>query len=156
MPDYRMNKSKPIGKTTLSSIANYNVASREAATPKPKSPEKPVFEITPTLQDDPPRSAEEALGVAITPTTPITTSGDGIIKQGIEGPVDDGKERTTELGTNTGKTIAEVSVVTMGPVGEASDDIPTKPKTKSSKVVKTKTKIAKDKTDDNTKSEEPK
>ena len=111
MPDYRMNKSKPIGATTLSSMAGYNVTSRAAAPPKPPVPEKPVFEVTPDLAAEKEGlTLGEAMSVAIEQTD-VVNENDDIVKQGIEVPTDEeetvSKSRTstnTMMSKTKGKT----------------------------------------------------
>ena len=73
MTDFRMNKGKPIGKRTLSTIAGYTPVRRpKPAPPKPEPEPEPkqAFEVTPDLSET--TEAEEmpvanALGAMITP-----------------------------------------------------------------------------------------
>ncbi len=48
MTDFRMNKNKPIGSKTLSTIAGYTPVRR----PQPASESKPTFEVTPDLTEE--------------------------------------------------------------------------------------------------------
>jgi len=89
-----MNKSKPIGKRNISTIAGYTSPTR----PKPSKPKpKQAFEVTPDLNDEVVEvPVSEALSAAITVTEKVAEA-DGVIKQGVEVPAD-GKKSIFTLG----------------------------------------------------------
>lgn len=89
MTDFRMNKKKPIGSRTLSTIAGYTPARRLAP--------KQAFEVTPETNVVEEVSVAEALGEMIISTEAVEAAADGVVKTGIEVPAD-GKEHTVTLG----------------------------------------------------------
>ncbi len=97
MREFRMNKNKKIGSTSLSTIAGYNTNKRPkpASTEAPEAPKvaktavaKPAFEVTPIFDktDEPQLSVSEALSAVI-------IRGDENEKSRICDDVDDGDER---------------------------------------------------------------
>jgi hypothetical protein len=74
MTDFRMNKKKPIGKKTLSSIAGFNVPGKAAPKPVELPPAKPKFEVVkPLIQVDQPLMTEGALPSGLVSPTTIQT-----------------------------------------------------------------------------------
>jgi hypothetical protein len=115
MTDFRMNKNKPIGSKTLSTIAGLNVGRRPKPVLAPAlvlAP-KQAFEVTPDLSETEvvevpvaealggmiTQEEEESVGEDATETidSEVEAAADGVVKTGITVPAD-GKKRTTILG----------------------------------------------------------
>lgn len=118
MPDFRMNKQKPIGSRTLSTIAGYTAATRPQPAPAAlEEPEpKQAFELTPDLTE----AAEvevvpvaEALGGMITQTEIVNEEKPGDTDGG-SGPSDE------ECGCDCGTSACESA--NSVPAAEASAD----------------------------------
>ena len=70
MPDFRMNKDKPVGKSTQSTMAGFNVSYRKPKTPY-KFTETPAAEQqVPSIDTDPEFEITQPLIANTTPPSP--------------------------------------------------------------------------------------
>jgi len=137
MPDFRMNKKKPIGKRTLNTIAGINTGRRLKPAPEsvPTPPStKPVFETTPDLREETVPmskvSASAALGLVLTKEEitdePVTQSVDSSPRSDTEARSDDSDDKlpTTDPVAEEGSESSESVVdTTTAEVEEVGSDI---------------------------------
>jgi len=114
MPDFRMNKDKPVGARTLSTIAGFTPMRRPKPpakplpAPEPESEpepvqEKPAFEVTPMLAAPEPQSLPTMLGLAVK-VEDVETSDD---LPGLDEPA---TEEITMVGNNKEWKVEDVQM----------------------------------------------